>query len=299
VPSKTRPILSAVVSALFAVGVFGCAGTTGVVRQAQQDLNAGRVDEAVVALESAAEASPGSFEVLHELGIAYYLRARKALDEERYEDYGDDLERALDQWIKCLRIDPASPTPHTWMGIVAAYQGSLDSAEKDFRNAMRLAPQSWVSHTNLAQTLIYKGQLSQARHYLSKGERLRASPVVIELNLALAAWRAGDLVEARDMFDSAYRTNPEEVNIWDVAPVPEPIESFRDFTTYCCASPACGPYMEVACKQMQLEVKRRQVRDETVLREIRIEMERRRQLEEIYRRRRDLKIEVEPVEETP
>jgi Flp pilus assembly protein TadD len=271
VPSKTRPIRSAVLTTLLTALILGCVGTTGVVREAQEDVKAGRLDEAVTALESAVAASPGSFEARNELGIAYYLRARKELDEERYGDYEDDLERALDQWIECLRIDPASPSPHTWMGIVAAYQGSIDSAEKDFRNAMRLAPQSWVSHTNLAQTLIYKGQLSQARHYLRKGERLRASPVVIELNLALAAWRAGDLVEARDMFDSAYRTNPEEVNIWDVAPVPEPIESFRDFTTYCCASPACGPYMEVACKQMQLEVTRREVRDETVLRELRIE----------------------------
>lgn len=295
----TRPIRIAVLATALTVVAGGCVGTTGVVRQAEEDMKAGRLDEAITALESAVASSPGSFEARNELGVAYYRRARKAIDEKRYDDYGDDLERALDQWIECLRIDPASPSPHTWMGIVAAYQGSIDSAEKDFRNAMRLAPQSWVSYTNLAQTLIYKGQLSQARHYLSKGERLGASPVVIELNLALAAWRSADLVEARDMFNSAYRTSPEEVNIWDVAPVPEPIESFLDFTTYCCASPACGPYMEVACKQMSLEVKRRQVRDETVLRELRIEMERRRKLEEIYRGRRELEIEVEPVEETP
>jgi hypothetical protein len=122
---------------------------------------------------------------------------------------------------------------------------------------------------------------------------------VIDLNGALLAWRYGDLVEARDLFESAYYFDPKIVNTWDEAPVSEPIETFEDFTSYCCSNPACGPYMEEPCRKLRLEVRHRDVRAETVRRELLIEMERRRRLDEIYRDRKDLKIEVEPAESTP
>ena len=272
------------------------AGTGSEIRRAGQELEAGQVDEAVTRLESARERAPNSAEVRNALGVVYYRRARAALDEGRHEDYEQDLERALDEWIESLRIDPASATPHTWMGIVAAYQGDAARSLRSFRNALRLAPRSWTSYTNMAQLLIYRGNLTQARRWLKKAEPLGPNPVVVDLNLALAAWRYGDLVEAQDLFDSAYSLDPDEVNTWDEAPVSDPIETFDDFARYCCSNPGCGPYMEVPCRQLQLEVRRREVRDETLRRELLIEMARRRRLNEIYRNRRDLKIEVEPVE---
>jgi len=45
---------------------------------------------------------------------------------------------------------------------------------------------------------------------------------------------------------------------------------------------------------MQLAVKGRELQDETLRQELVIEMERRRKLREIYEKRRDLRIEVEP-----
>jgi tetratricopeptide (TPR) repeat protein len=275
------------------------AGPGSEIRRAGQELAAGQVDEAVTRLESARDRAPNSADVRNALGVAYYRRARTALDERRHEDYGQDLERALDEWVESLRIDPTSATPHTWMGIVAAYQGDADRSLRSFRNALRLAPRSWTSYTNMAQLLIYRGNLTQARRWLKKAEPLGPNPVVVDLNLALAAWRYGDLVEAQDLFDSAYSLDPAEVNTWDEAPVSDPIETFEDFARYCCSNPGCGPYMEIPCRQLQLEVRRREVRDETLRRELLIEMERRRRLNEIYRNRRDLKIEVEPAEPAP
>jgi Flp pilus assembly protein TadD len=272
------------------------AGSGSEVRRAGQELAAGHVDQAVTRLESARDRSPDSAEVRNALGVAYYRRARTALEEARYEDYEADLEHALDEWVESLRINPASATPHTWMGIVAAYQGDAGRSLRSFRNALRLAPQSWVSYTNMAQLLIYRGNLSQAWRWLEKAERFGPNPVVVDLNLALAAWRHGDLVEAEDLFNSAYALSPAEVNTWDEAPVSDPIETFEDFARYCCSNPGCGPYMEVPCRQLQLEVRRREVREETLRRELVIEMERRRRLSEIYRNRKDLKIEVEPAE---
>lgn len=252
------------------------------------------MDQAVARLEAQKSRYSGSVEFQSALGVVYYRRARKALDEKRYGEYEADLERAVTAWVESLRLDPASPSPHTWMGIVAAYQGDIDGAAQSFRNALRLAPRSWVAHTNLAQTLIYQGKVSEARRWLRKAQALGSNPAIVDLDLSLAAWRQGDLVEARDTFQSAYLFDPKAVNNWDEAPVPDPIETFEEFTAYCCSNPACGPYMEEACRQVKLEVKRREVRDETIRRELQVEMERRRQLEEIYRSRKDLKIEVEP-----
>jgi Flp pilus assembly protein TadD len=273
------------------------AGSGSEVRRAGQELEAGRVDEAVARLESARERDPQSAEVRDALGWVYYHRAREAFHDGRFEDYERDLERALDEWIESLRIDPTQSHPHTGMAFVAAYQGNLDSALQSFHNALRLDPQSWVMYTNLAQTHTYRGTVSRARYWLRKARPLRPSPVNVEMNLALAAWREGDLVEARDLFDSAYQLNAREVNLWaaDDVPPEDPIETFEEYAAYCCSSPGCGPYMEVRCRELQLEVRRREVRDETLRRELVIEMERRRRLNEIYRNRKDLKIDVEPV----
>ncbi len=270
------------------------AGPASDIRRADEDLAAGRLDEAVHRLEMARDRTPTLPEVHDALGAAYYRRARAALDEKRYEDYEQDLERALDEWVESLRLDPTSSGPHTWMGIVAAYQGNLDRSIQNFRNALRLAPRSWSAYTNMAQTLIYDGHTAQGRRWLRKAERFGPNPVVVELNLTLAAWRQGDLIEAEDLFNSAYQLDPQIVNTWDEAPVSDPIETFEDFTGYCCANPACGPYMEAPCRQLQLEVRRRDVRDETLRRELVIEMDRRRRLNEIYKKRKDLKIEVDP-----
>jgi Flp pilus assembly protein TadD len=285
---------------VFAALLVACvAGPGPDIRSAEREMQEGRLDDAVERLEKARDRTPQLPEVHDALGTAYYRRAREALDEKRFEDYERDLERALDEWVESLRLDPASSSPHTWMGIVAAYQGDLDRSLRSFRNALRLSPRSWVAYTNLAQVLIYRGNLAQARRWLSKAERFGPHPSIMELNLALAAWRQGDLVEARDLFDSAYMLDPKEVNTWDAAPVAEPIETFEGFTSYCCSNPACGPYMERACQQLQLEVRRREIGDETLRQELVIEMERRRKLSEIYRNRKDLKIEVEPTGPAP
>ncbi len=83
------------------------------------------------------------------------------------------------------------------------------------------------------------------------------------------------------------------VNTWDEAPVADPIETFEDFTRYCCWNPACGPYMENACHEQQLEVRQREIDARTLRKEMEIEMQRRHELNQIYRQRKELEIEVE------
>ncbi len=245
-------------------------------------------------LESLSARYPGNFEAHLELGVAYYKLARKALDENREQDYTRYLERSLDAVLEATRIEPESPRTHTWMGIITAYRDDLDGALASFKNARRLNGRAPVHHLNIAQIQVYRGDLSRAHHSVEKARRLGARGAFVDIVESLAAWRRGDLVEARDLFEQAYALNPEEVNMWDEAPVDQPIESFEDFTAYCCANHTCGPHMGKACQRMQLVVKERELQDETLRRELVIEMERRRKLREIYERRRDLQIEVEP-----
>ena len=291
--------MRAVVQWIALLTLAACAAATlgPSVRQARKDVEQGRPEAAVAKLESLRERSPHSFDVRLELGVAYYKLSRKALDADRQEDYTRYLARSLDEVLEAARIDPESPSPHTWMGIISAYQDDLESALGSFKNARKLAPRMSVHHLNIAQIYVYLGELGRARHSVEKSRRLGARGAFVDIVEALAAWRHGDLVEARDLFEQAYALDPEEVNTWDEAPVDKPIESFHDFTTYCCSNHTCGPHMGKACERMQLVVKERRLRDETLRQELVIEMERRRKLQEIYDERRDLQIEIEPASE--
>ena len=68
---------------------------------------------------------------------------------------------------------------------------------------------------------------------------------------------------------------------------------FEDFAGYCCRSPACGPYLEDACRELSLDVKRRELSEEAVRKELVIEMEKQRRLRRVYEQRKELDVEVE------
>ncbi|MEE9282326.1 MAG: DUF6584 family protein [Myxococcota bacterium] len=286
-----RPYVALALAAL----LLACAGgdsPSGGMRKASEELQEGRVEDAQQTLETLREQHPDDIDVRLELADFYYQRARLALDGGDQAEYLRLLGAAQDEILAAVAIDPAASRPHTMMGIVAAYQGDLDTAMESFRNASRLAPFQGVSYTNLAHIWVYKGKLSRARTLLDKGRKFRGPPDEIDRIEILAAWRGGDFTEAQDVFDMAL-VNPGFAESWDGAPLPEPMEDFDDFAEVCCANPTCGPNMGSACRKAQLKVKRRELEEETVRQELQLEMERRRKLLEIYERRRDLEITVE------
>ena len=274
--------------------LLACTGPGGVSqREAQRDIEAGRVEEGAKKLERARDAAPRKLDTRLELAQAYYLLAREALDEGRESDYADYIEKAQNELLAAAEIDPESADVHLWMGIIQAYQNDLPAALVSFGNAKRLEPYVWVHSTNLAETWIYAGNVARARTLLDRARKQGAPASVIELNEMLAAWRQGDYVEARDIFDSLYSLNPQVVRTWNEAPVDEPIESFEDFTGFCCSHIACGPYMASSCKEMDLEVAKRELQEETLRRELELAAQRKKRLREIYEERGDLKIRVE------
>jgi tetratricopeptide (TPR) repeat protein len=297
-PRVREDVMHSVLRLAMVFALLACAGSGGPSRRAARGaIEDGRLEEGIAMLEQRRDARPQDAETRNDLGEAYYRAARRALDDEQYDDYERYLELALAEWIESLRIDPSDATPHLWMGIVAAYQGDLDRALVPFKNARRLGKGNPIHDTNLAEIYVYRGELPKARRHLERGRRGGAPDVVLEITGSLAAWRAGDMVEARDLFASAYALDPSGVNNWNEAPVDRPIRSFEDFTGYCCSHVACGPYMRGACEKSKFDVAERKAREETLRRELVLEMERRRALEQIYRGRKDLKVEVEDAAE--
>jgi tetratricopeptide (TPR) repeat protein len=198
-----------------------------------------------------------------------------------------------------VRIDPTSPRPHTWLGIITAYQGDLNASETSFKNALRLNLKERAElrggtyYTNLAHISVYQGKLGDARRYLDKGAKMGAPQDEIDRISVLASWKSNDMVEARDIFNNAVTLNPAFATSWDGAPLPKPMQTFDDFAAVCCSNPTCGPHMEGACKREKQAVARRSLDIDTLSEERKLEVQRQQKLREIYKRRKDVEITVE------
>jgi tetratricopeptide (TPR) repeat protein len=251
-------------------------------------------------LEQERDRKPNDPERHEALGEAYYRHARSAFDARDFSTYETYLGKALDAVLESARLDPESSAPHVFMGIVAAYQGDLDRTLQNLANARRLAPRSWTAYTNIAEVMIYRGSSRRdVEKWIDRAEKLGANPAVVELNLCLVSWRDGILDGAERHFQRVRRLDPKVLESWNEAPIPRPIESLSDLMSYCCGSPACGPYMASACKESQLAVAKREIPAEVARQELVLEMERRRKLNEIYSKRKELEIEVDAPEPVP
>ena len=147
-------------AALFTIALaMACASQSGPsLKQARADLDNGEIEQAIEKLDQLRLESPRDAEVALELGIAYFRKARVALDAEDDEAYMANLAKAQDLVLTAVELDPSSSAPHIWMGIIAAYQSDLDRTLESLKNALRLEPGHPVHHSNLAEAYIYKGK---------------------------------------------------------------------------------------------------------------------------------------------
>jgi Flp pilus assembly protein TadD len=271
----------------------------------QSDISSGNFEGAAKRLEERRDGDPDDLDTRLELADVYYQLARKSLDEGNQTAYVDYLRKAQVEILAAVDIDPTSPRPHTWLGIITAYQGDLTASETSFKNARRLSQsqpremQSGTYDSNLAHIAVYQGKLPDARRYLQRAAKNFAPQDEMDRIMVLAAWKANDMVEARDIFNSAVTLSPAFAGTWDGAPLPKPMQSFDDFAAVCCANPTCGPHMEGACKREKQTVVRREIDLDTVNAERKLEIERQQKLREIYKRRKDVEITIEPEKPAP
>ncbi len=279
-----------VLLACAALIVLACAGST---QEAKRQVDAGDLEAAETTLESRRDARPDSAGVRIALGETYYKRAREALDGDRNEaEYLAYLERATEEFVAAVELDPRNSQPHFYLAVIDAYRGDLDAALRGFNNARKLNP-SGVAYTNIAEILIYRGAIQQAYDWNDLGLRKGAPFSAHVFNEMLIRWREGDVAGANRKFKTLKDRYPEMISTINVAKLPETPQTFEAFAGYCCASPACGPYMVAACTDLQMTVREREISEEAVLQELRIEMERQRRLKKVYDRRKDLEITID------
>ncbi len=277
--------------------VAACGGTSQYA--VDREIKSGNLEGAAEKLEQRRTAEPDDFDTRLALADVYYQLARKALDEGNQTAYVAYLGKAQVEILEAVRIDPTSPRPHTWLGIITAYQGDLNASETSFKNALRLNLRERMElrggtyYSNVAHIAVYQGKLADAHRYLDKGAKNGAPQDELDRISVLAAWKANDMVEARDIFSSAVELSPAFAGTWDGAPLPKPMKSFDDFAATCCTNPTCGPHMEGACKRSKHSVARRELDLDTMAEERKLEVARQAKLREIYKRRKDVEITVD------
>lgn len=287
--------------ALFAA--LSCSTTSE--RAIQEDVRKGDYEAAQKKIEENTAADPDGFGTHIQAGENYYLMARKAIDDDKQQEYAQYFRKAQAEFLAAARLEPDSPEPHTWLGIITAYEGDMNGAELAFRNALRLATMdqyerpSGFYYSNLAHIAVYRGELPKARRYLTKAQKYGASADEIARISILASWKANDMVEARDIFNGEAILSKQFAETWDGAPLPKKMESFDDFAAACCKNPTCGPHMEHACARERQAVARRQLDAETAKAQLEAERERRAKLKEIYQKTQqnrslDVQVETEP-----
>jgi tetratricopeptide (TPR) repeat protein len=283
--------LGAVAALLALVG--GACALSGNVKRAQGEMASGNLDGAREILERERDEQPRSADVHVALGEVYYRIARDALDREHDEArYLDNLERSVGEFVTAVELDPRDDRPHFFLAMMDMYRGDAREALRGFALVKRLRP-SGVAYTNIAETWVYLGKPDTAQEWNDLGVRKGAPYGAVLFNDMLIAWQAGDLAQARRSFGRLRDGHPEMLSTINAAPLPEAPRRFEDFAGYCCGSPACGPYLEDACRELSLDVEQRKLSEEAVRRELQIEMEKERRLRQVYEQNKELDIEIE------
>jgi tetratricopeptide (TPR) repeat protein len=103
-------------------------GVDSALARAREALDAGRVEDALIAARAALGSDPSSTE-------AYLLASRALVRLARHHDAVDLLRRAV-------QVDPLTPAVHLDLGFAAVYVGDFASARASWEHFLRLAPTS-------------------------------------------------------------------------------------------------------------------------------------------------------------
>jgi tetratricopeptide (TPR) repeat protein len=95
----------------------------------------GRIDQAIVELQTALKNNPKYAEAQYDLGNALYEKG--------------DLEGAKANYLVAARLDPRRGPVHNMLGIVSIRQGEISQAIAQFNEALRLQPDDVYAAENL------------------------------------------------------------------------------------------------------------------------------------------------------
>ncbi len=96
-------------------------------------------------------------------------------------------------------------------GQEALNTGSLDLAEKDFREVLNADPQSGGAYANLGVVYMRKKEWAKALEFLRQAEHLMPEVAGVRLNIGLAYYRQSEFLKAIAPFESVVRDQPSSL----------------------------------------------------------------------------------------
>jgi len=91
----------------------------------------------------------------------------------------------------------------------ALAHGSLDVAERDFRQVLEIDPQSGAAYANLGVVYMRRTQWAKALAELQKAKKLMPQVTGVRLNIGLAYYRQNEFLQAIPEFEAVVRAQPD------------------------------------------------------------------------------------------
>ena len=155
----------------------------------------------------------------YEGAIAHLERARKvrtSFETERllgslYAEAGD-VEKAIDAFERCIRIDPTIPYLHAIYGELLLEAGRKDEAEAAFKEGLAIEPDNERVVESLVNLLESEGRLKDAVPLLEPTARPAGAPEALKIKLAAAyidAGRSADAIALLEPLQKKSTLSPE------------------------------------------------------------------------------------------
>ena len=123
---------------------------------------------------------------------------------------GGQMDAAIAESQRALKVDPASPVGWNIHGVVLRYSGNTEAAEKAFLKALELDPKDGTAMGNLETVYRDRGDLVEASRYRQMSQELRRKDPYFNAFLAEEALTEGNVEEARARIETALKLHPRE-----------------------------------------------------------------------------------------
>jgi len=118
-------------------------------------------------------------------------------------------------WEDCVSKSPNKARPHYNLGRTLAPEGQLDEAISQFRKAIKIRPDFVEAHTDLGAAFMDKGNLNKALSHFYTSLQLKKTHSNTHYNLGRALSRQGRLNDAISHLSTALKLEPLDVDIYN------------------------------------------------------------------------------------
>ena len=156
-------------------------------------MKAGRIEDAITALERSIEIDDQANQPMINLGAIYFgqgnldkaqelneraIAAQPDLSAQAHANLGliwqqrNEIEKAIESYEKAIQYDPKLAT--VWMNLtsVLTMKGEDERALKAAKKATELEPDSSLAHNNLAVALYFSGDFTTSKNHMEKAKEL-------------------------------------------------------------------------------------------------------------------------------